>query len=115
MSERKRPDDDEFCALEDTKNAAYKERNALVCALSKLWPSHLALHPSDDETWDPEWMTIVCIHSPVGQLTWHLHDSDVPAFSHISVRCGDWDFHTTEEKYARLAKLEPRPTESGAF
>lgn len=94
--------------LIEAKDQAYKERNALVCALSKLWPSHFGIHegPAD---WDPQWRNVICIHAPApaGQLTWHIHDRELPAFSHLLTveRVNDWDGHSTEEKYARLARL----------
>lgn len=83
---------------------AYTERNALVAALSRMYPSHLMKH-GDDPQWDPEWLWIVCIDSPAGQLSWHLHDAHLPMFSHLVEQPNDWDGHTTEEKYARVAKL----------
>lgn len=100
---------EQLVAETESKNRAYTERNALVCVLSKLWPAHLMRHDPNDATWEDDWRTIVCIHSPVGQLTWHLHDSDVPAFAHLDVWDENhWDGHTTEEKYARLANLRGR-------
>lgn len=83
-------------------NDVYRERNQLVAALSKLWPAHLALHAEDDAEWDKEWRNIVFIHAPVGQLSWHIHDSDLPMFSHLSYEENCWDGHSTEEKYRRL-------------
>lgn len=105
----------EFHKMMAWRDAAYTERDALVCALSKLWPSHLAVHDPTDTDWDPEWMYIVCVHAPVGQLTWHIHIRELPMFLHLEVRMGDWDGHTTEEKYASLARLEPRPSEATEF
>lgn len=90
------------------KDGAYAERNKVVAALSKCFPSCLGMHPVDDATWDRDWMTIVFIQLPTGQASWHLHDSDVPLFRHLkhdpSVA---WDGHSTEEKYRRLADLAP--------
>ncbi|KKN42483.1 hypothetical protein LCGC14_0712930 [marine sediment metagenome] len=86
------------------KHVAYSERNQLVAAISRLWPSHLARHPEDDETWDDEWRTIVCIHSPAGQLTWHIKDGEQYLFSHLAEGEGHWDGHSTPEKYARLQR-----------
>lgn len=88
---------------------AYSERNALVCVLSKLWPSHLCEHPVDPK-WDKEWLWVVCIHSPVGQLSWHIHISELENFAHLKRKANDWDGHTTEEKYKRLAELQPSIT-----
>jgi hypothetical protein len=83
---------------------AYYERNALVAALSKVYPSHLAEHP-DDPSWDPAWKFLVIINTPAGQLSWHLHLSQVGEFAHLDYEDNDWDGHTTVEKYERLAKL----------
>jgi len=87
-----------------TQDEVYRERDALVAALSKLWPSHLAWHGDPD--WEDGWRNIVCIHSPVGQLTWHIQDDERPQFAHLLVKAEHWDGHTTAEKYARLAALE---------
>lgn len=103
----------------DAKNAAYRERNQLVAALSKIFPSYLATHDANDATWDKEWMWIVYVELPTAghllptgnvlpkttQVSWHIHNSDLSIFSHLSVKENNWDGHTTEEKYARLAAL----------
>ena len=91
--------------LEATKDGAYTERNQLVAALSKLYPSHLCRHDENDVDWSRDWLNIVCIHAPVGQLTWHLHDSQMPLFAHLQQGENHWDGHTTPEKYQRLAWL----------
>lgn len=101
--------------LRERKDGAYDERNRLVAVLSKLWPSHLALHPESDTTWERDWMTIVCIHSPVGQLTWHIHDDHRLLFAHLTMGEGHWDGHTTEQKYARLAGFGAIPAPDEAF
>ena len=93
-----------------SKDNAYSERNKLVQFLSLLYPAHMKRHPEDDTDWEDDWRNIVCIHSPMGQLTWHIHDSEASMFSHLN-RAPDpfadceWDGHTTEEKYSRLLKV----------
>jgi len=88
------------------KDAAYHERNMLVAFVSRVHPSHRYKHPEADTAWDDDWRWIVCIHSPAGQLTWHIHDSEIDLFAHLA--CDDkelpghWDGHTTTEKYERL-------------
>ena len=97
-----------LAALREQKDSAYKERDALVCALSKLFRSWLSRHPSTDTTWDNDWRWIVFVQLPTGQATWHIHDSELPMFAHLQVVKGNvWDGHTTEEKYRRLASLQP--------
>lgn len=105
--------------LLNEKDAAYRERNRLVAALARVadahdgpvsmwpepWRAGMGRHPEDDATWDREWMTIVFLDTPVGQLSWHVHDSELALFEGIPPYEGTWDGHTTEEKYARLEKL----------
>lgn len=95
------------------KDAAYTERNRLVAAMSKLYPSHLLVHADTDaaEPWDDDWRTIVCVHGgpDVGQMTWHVHDSERYMFAHLEnvdiPSCPGWDGHSTEEKYERLDRI----------
>ena len=106
------------------KNVAYWERNQLVAALSKIFPAWIGKHPETDKEWDPEWRTIVYMEIPPSfrgnpekdyphQLSWHIHDFDIPMFDHLrafhkEARGGDtWDSHTTVEKYRRLRAIIP--------
>jgi hypothetical protein len=91
-----------------SKDNAYAERNKLVQFVSKLFDSHLARHPDSDTTWENDWRWIVCIHAPFGQMTWHIHDSQYEMFKHLPERPGDWDGHSTEEKYQRLESYPAR-------
>lgn len=103
----------EIDALKKQKDNAYWERNQLVAALSKLFPSFLTKHPETDKEWESDWRTIVVINLPSredfakgGQLTWHIHDSEIAMFDHLEyVNHFEWDGHTTEEKYRRLRKM----------
>lgn len=85
-------------------DAVYQERDQLVAALSKIYPAHLSWHEGE---WEDGWRNIVCIHGPTGQLTWHIHDDEVPLFAHLTAEPGHWDGHSTEEKYQRLNAIEP--------
>jgi hypothetical protein len=92
--------------LENQKNGAYSERDRLVCALSKVFPSSLERHPDSDRSWDDDWRWIVFVDLPTGQATWHIHDSELNWFDHLPRKTGrEWDGHTTDEKYARLEAL----------
>lgn len=94
--------------LRARKDGAYKERNLLVAALSKLFPASLERHPEDDLEWEDDWRWVVFIQLPEGQATWHIHDSHLAFFDHLPRYEGRvWDEHTTEEKYRRLAMLRP--------
>lgn len=87
--------------LNTQKDQAYKERNMLVAYLSKVFPSYRSKHP-EDKDWDADWMNIIFIKTPEGQISFHVHDSEMPLFVRLEQRENDWDGHTTEEKYRRL-------------
>lgn len=97
--------------LSHGKQAAYTERNHLVAFLSKLYPAHLCRHSDEDKEWENEWRWIVCIHSPNGQLTWHIHDSEKKQFNHLKISSEHWDGHTTPQKYARLNRIKIKHNE----
>ena len=86
------------------KDAAYEERNRVVAALARLFPSGIAR--TAIEGWDEEWHGCVYIDSPVGQLSWHFHDSQAHFFEGLPAYEGTWDGHSTEDKYARLATIK---------
>lgn len=105
--------------LEKSKNNAYWERNQLVAALSKVLPAFLTKHPEEDKDWEDDWRTIVVVEIRGDfstdfdgqdqmrdyQLTWHIHDHDIPMFDHLHYLDYVWDGDTTEEKYRRLRSL----------
>ena len=61
-----------------------------------------------DLEWKIDWMNIVCIHTPCGPVTWHIHDSDMKYFTHLENSVNHWDGYSTEEKYARLSNIYER-------
>lgn len=95
--------------IEAAKDGAYKERNALVCLLSKVFHAWLERHDENDKTWEDDWRWIVFIDLPTGQCSWHIHDSEIDNFEHLPFNVSrdghGWDGHTTEEKYKRIADM----------
>lgn len=87
------------------KDNAYSERDHLVAALSKCFPSWLGRHEGE---WEDDWRWIVYINISIGQVSWHIHDSELPLFSHLQIGPEKWDGHTTEEKYQRMEDLDDR-------
>ena len=85
------------------KDAAYLERNQVVAALAKCFPSGVAR--TAIEGWSEDWHGCVYIDLPTGQASWHFHDSHAYLFDGLPPYMGTWDGHDTPEKYARLAKL----------
>ena len=40
------------------------------------------------------------------QLSWHIHDSEIPMFDHLGYKAFNWDGHSNEDKYRRLRLLK---------
>jgi hypothetical protein len=83
----------------------YRERARLVAFLATHYPSVLAYADQSE----PDW-AVVYIHTPAGQMSWHIAPNDVELFDHVQKVTPDdelaqWDQHTTEEKYERLARM----------
>jgi hypothetical protein len=85
------------------RDYAYHERNMVVAALAKLFPSGTAR--TAIEGWGSEWHGCVYIDLPTGQVSWHYHDREAYLFGGLPPYTKPWDGHTTEEKYRRLAAL----------
>jgi hypothetical protein len=96
-------------AMRARKDAAYEERNKVVAALARLFPS--GLKKTDIPGWDAEWHGAVYIDLPTGQVSWHFHDSQAHLFDGLPPYAGEWDGHDTPEKYARLAALSATPAQ----
>lgn len=89
----------------DEINAIYRERNLCVALIAELAdlidiPAYIAEH--EGEEWDKEWRNVLFLELPTGQVSWHLHESEIENFPHIPRRPGQWDGHSTEEKYKRI-------------
>ena len=83
-------------------NNAYRERNQLVAVLSTVFPSGKA--KTAIEGWDEAWHGCVYIDFQWGQASWHYHTDDEWMFIHLPPYTKVWDGHTTEAKYAAIAK-----------
>jgi len=99
--------------LSEKLNECYKERNQCIAAFCKLanrlgWPVYLAHHQMEnvEEEWDNEWSNVVFVETPEGQVSWHIHRSELPLFKWMSMKKKNpWDGHDTEEKYDRLSAI----------
>lgn len=89
--------------LREAKDAAYSERNQVVAALAKCFPSGISR--TAIEGWSEDWHGCVYIDLPTGQASWHYHDSHAHLFARLPHYTKPWDGHTTPEKYSRLAAL----------
>jgi hypothetical protein len=97
---------DEQIGLEEMrlrKDAAYEERNKVVAALARLFPSGIA--KTAIEGWSEDWHGCVYIDLPTGQVSWHFHNSQAHLFDGLPAYTKPWDGHDTPEKYRRLAAV----------
>lgn len=92
--------------IETSTDGAYKERNQVVSALARCFPS--GVNKTAIEGWDEAWHNCVYIDLPTGQASWHFHDREWPLFVGLPVYNKPWDGHSTPEKYRRLGELEKR-------
>jgi len=101
--------EDPFEELRKQKDMAYGERNKLVAVLSKIFPAWISRHDDNDKSWEDDWRWIVFVLVPtrvvMQQVSWHIHDSELPEFEHLDVRPNIWDGHSTDEKYKRLEEI----------
>ncbi len=93
--------------LKEEKDQAYFERDRLLAYLSTLVTCSLEKHPEADKDWEHDWRNIVFLNIGPKALSWHIHDSELKLFNHITdtVRFKGknvWDGHTTEQKYEFL-------------
>lgn len=93
----------ELSVARDLRDLAYSERNRVVAALAKLFPSGTARTAIPG--WDAEWHGCVYIDLPTGQVSWHYHDREAHWFADLPPYTKPWDGHTTTEKYRRLDAL----------
>jgi hypothetical protein len=89
--------------MEARKDAAYLERNQVVAALARCFPSGVAR--TAIEGWSDDWHGCVYVDLPTGQASWHFHDSHAHLFAALPPYAKPWDGHDTPEKYRRLASI----------
>jgi len=89
-------------AVED-KDEAYRQRNHLVAALARLFPS--GVRATNIEGWSPDWHGCVYIDLPSGQISYHYHDSQAHLFAGLPPYDKPWDGHDKKNVHARLAAL----------
>jgi len=100
--------------LQEQKDAAYEERNRVVA-----WAARMAMAlgyravvtTTAIEGWDPNWHHCLYIETPAGQVSWHLHTSQLPLVADIPRGDAAWDGHTTDEKYKRLHQAHYQRTD----
>ena len=96
----------EIHEAEARTTAAYQERARMVGAFAALFPG--GIKPSEDGDDD---YYLVYLDTPEGQVSWHINKADREFVPSMDIYQGEWDGHTTDEKYGRLllacASLSP--------
>lgn len=88
-------------------DALYQERAQVVIAFARSAMAlglkvGFALDPAEG----PEW-PVLFVDLPTGQVSWHLTAQQRATVPDIGEYDGEWDGHSTDEKYARLAAWKP--------
>lgn len=90
------------------RERAFRERDSMINALSKVWPAHLVRPLAVDPSFGPDYQWSVCIHTPVGMLAWRICDTTLPTYGHLEAQRGELHTdggHVFKEKYERLSRL----------
>lgn len=89
------------------KDGAYEERNrcvALLAHMSLKLGCRAGRARTAIEGWSEDWHGCVYIDLPRGQVSWHYHDSHAWLFENLPPYTGEWDGHTTDEKYSAIVR-----------
>lgn len=84
-------------------DGAYLERNYVVAALARAFPSGTAI--TEIPGWDPCWHNCVYIDLPTGQISFHYHDNQKDLFADLPAYEGEWDGHSKEEVFERIRNM----------
>lgn len=90
----------------DNQAKVYEERDLLIGALARVYPSHLMQNSRNGKP-------VLCIHTPSGQLAWTLHtasDRLRSAIADLPVTHNDWDRAKTADRLDRLEQLARVPS-----
>lgn len=101
--------DKRIAELEGQKDGAYSERNKVLsgmCSMAIALGYGVYVMPHEGAEWDDDWRNIVVIEGPTGQMSWHIHDSEMELFRGLPHASENkWDGHDTDEKYRRVVGM----------
>jgi hypothetical protein len=93
--------------MEREKNDAYAQRNKLAVLLAAKYGGSLV----DANPQEPGWSCVLLIPTGSGQLSFHVHDSELPyvvSMPAIKIGGGVWDGHDDAEKWLRVERESSR-------
>lgn len=97
--------------LERARANRYKvihERNLLILALAKHagFEAHLVKPAINQPGAGDDWLKVLCLHTPAGQLHWRLSPEDQADFKSLpTLKRSDWDGAKAKDKAGRLELL----------
>lgn len=98
---------DEAVKTQEKLNTIYEQRNLLAIALAQLVPGS-GVGTDNNLLWSPAWRTVVYLHLPRGQVTFHMAPGQQEAaISNLPQYDGQWDqTYWEEHKPALLGLIE---------
>lgn len=88
-------------------DSVYEERNYVVAALSRAFPS--GTRPTSIPGWDPAWNECVYIDLPSGQISYHYHTKMAGLFKDLPAYTKPYDGHRKIDVHDRLSALGVGP------
>lgn len=89
-------------------DSLYRERAHLASLVSRMYPSEWCVDEDNGEDWK-----ILYVHTPEGQVSWHIASIDWDLFGHVTksshAASEIWDGHDADEKYRRIGLLYRMP------
>jgi hypothetical protein len=79
---------------------AFIQRDQLILVMAGIWKSH-----KYNDTKHKHWPIIVCIHTPSGNIQYHIHEKRVYLFDKIPFEPNDWDGSDWNIRSIRLSTL----------
>lgn len=89
------------------KDEGYRQRNVLVAALARVYPS--GIRRTNIEGWSEDWHGCVYIDLPSGQISYHYHDSQAHLFAGLPPYTKEWDGHDKKTVEDRLLTITAFP------
>jgi hypothetical protein len=103
-------DEDVMLSLSRAKDQAYLERNYVVAALARAFPSGTRKTAIDG--WSEDWHGCVYIDLPSGQVSYHYHDSQAFLFEGLPSYTKPWDGHDKNTVHYRLLAVQSSEQDS---
>lgn len=92
-------------------DAAYLDRDrvlALLAAFAASAGHRAGIGFDSDPAVRAPWNRVLFIDLPTGQVSWHIHERNLPLFDGLDAYDAAWDGHDLSSKFARVAAMVSR-------